>query len=42
MAATITMPDYLAERIGSQIAEGETIRATRPHSLTDADRKSVV
>ncbi|MBQ6521308.1 MAG: hypothetical protein IJI15_00570 [Atopobiaceae bacterium] len=36
MAATITMPDYLAERIGSQIAEGETIRATRPHSLTDA------
>ena len=33
---TITLPDYQVERIGSQIAEGETIKSARPHALTDA------
>ena len=34
-SAPITLPDYQAERIGSQIAEGETIKSARPHVLTD-------
>ena len=32
----VTLPDYQVERIGSQIAEGETIKSARPHALTDA------
>jgi len=33
--ATITLPDYQQERIGSQIAEGEVIKSARPHALAD-------
>ena len=35
MAGTITLPSYQQERIGSQIAEGETIVSARPHALSD-------